>query len=94
MRVTRTVLVSGSDSRVAEAAALLRAAGDDVAVVGVDDIAEASFAAPTLSTVAIDRTVIAEAALDLLLRRLEGDDGPPRTVVAPHRLVVRESTCG
>ena len=67
---------------------------DDVAVAGVDDIAEARYAAPTLTTVAIDRTFIAETALDLLLRRVEGDDAPPRTVVAPHRLVVRESSGG
>ena len=67
---------------------------DDVAVVGVDDIAEASYAAPTLTTVAIDRGFVAETALDLLLRRLEGDESPPRTVVAPHGLVVRESTGG
>ncbi|PPK97427.1 DNA-binding LacI/PurR family transcriptional regulator [Kineococcus xinjiangensis] len=67
---------------------------DDVAVVGVDDIAEASYAAPTLSTVAIDRAFIAETALDLLIRRIGGDDSPPRTAIAPHRLVVRESTCG
>ncbi|GAB7193621.1 LacI family DNA-binding transcriptional regulator [Kineococcus sp. NUM-3379] len=67
---------------------------DDVAVIGVDDIAEASYAAPTLSTVAIDRAFIAETALDLLLRRLGGDESPPRTVVAPHALLVRESTGG
>ena len=65
---------------------------DDVAIVGVDDIPEASYAAPTLSTVAIDRAAIAERALDLLTSRLDDADLPPRTVLAPHRLVAREST--
>ncbi len=65
---------------------------DDVAVVGVDDIPEARYSAPTLSTVAIDRAAIAEHALDLLTSRLDDADLPPRTVLAPHHLVAREST--
>ncbi|SDQ36677.1 transcriptional regulator, LacI family [Quadrisphaera sp. DSM 44207] len=68
-----------------------RSVPDDVAVVGVDDLPEAAYSAPTLTTVAIDRAFVAAAALDLLTSRLDDADLPPRTAVAPHRLVVRES---
>ncbi|MFB9378643.1 LacI family DNA-binding transcriptional regulator [Kineococcus gynurae] len=65
---------------------------EDVAVVGVDDVEEARFCAPTLSTVGLDRGAMAELAFDLLGDRLAGYDGPPRLVTAAHALVVREST--
>ncbi len=67
---------------------------EDVAVVGVDDVAESAYSTPTLTTVAIDRSVMAEAALRLLVSRMADPDLPPRAVEAPHRLVVRESTVG
>ncbi len=67
---------------------------EDVMVVGVDDVEESRFCAPTLTTVAIDRTSVAEQALALLAERLDGLDVPPRVLTAEHRLVVRESTGG
>ncbi|MCO1655433.1 LacI family DNA-binding transcriptional regulator [Pseudonocardia humida] len=65
---------------------------DDVAVVGVDDVPESRFTTPALTTVAIDRAFVAEAALELATSRLAEPDLPPRSRTAPHRLVVREST--
>ena len=66
---------------------------EDVAVVGVDDIAESRFSTPTLSTVAQDVDEIARLAVDALLHRLSGGaDDPPREVVASHTLLVRDST--
>jgi LacI family repressor for deo operon, udp, cdd, tsx, nupC, and nupG len=65
---------------------------DDVAVVGVDDVPESSFCTPMLTTVAIDRRFVAASALDLVTSRLDEPDLPPRTLVAPHHLVVRESS--
>ena len=67
---------------------------EDVAVVGIDDVAESAYCAPTLTTVAIDRAAVADAALDLLVTRMADPDLPPRARQAPHRLVVRESTAG
>jgi DNA-binding LacI/PurR family transcriptional regulator len=68
---------------------------DDVAVAGFDDIEEARFSTPSLTTVAPDKAGIAEAAVELLCRRLrERSAGPPVDVVAGHRLLVRESTAG
>ncbi|TQM10862.1 LacI family DNA-binding transcriptional regulator [Pseudonocardia kunmingensis] len=68
---------------------------DDVAVVGFDDVAEAAYANPTLTSVHLDRQRIARAALDILVGRLDGSraQGAGRTVIE-HRLVVRESTGG
>jgi len=67
---------------------------EDVAVIGVDDVEDGRFVRPSLSTVALDKRQIAEAAVELLAARVAGDDAPPRTVTAGHRLVVRESTAG
>jgi DNA-binding LacI/PurR family transcriptional regulator len=66
---------------------------EDVAVIGVDDIAESRYSTPTLSTVAQDVDEIARLAVDALLRRLtSGADDPPREVAASYRLLVRDST--
>lgn len=66
----------------------------DVAVVGFDDIEEAGYATPTLTTVAPDRQALARSALELLEDRIAGRDVAPRDRRVPHRLVVRESTGG
>jgi len=68
---------------------------EEVAVAGFDDIEEARFSTPTLTSVAPDKAGIAEAAVELLCRRIrERSAGPPVQVVAGHRLQVRESTAG
>ncbi|WIX99001.1 LacI family DNA-binding transcriptional regulator [Amycolatopsis mongoliensis] len=70
----------------------LRAAADrgvavpaGLALVGFDDIEDGRFSVPALTTVSPDKDRIAELALDCLA----GEPGPPRSIVAPHRLVVR-----
>ncbi|GAB3384513.1 LacI family DNA-binding transcriptional regulator [Amycolatopsis echigonensis] len=72
----------------------LRAAADrgvavpsDVALVGFDDIEDGRFSVPALTTVSPDKDRIAELALD---RLTQGQ--PPASIVAPHRLVVRETS--
>ncbi|EWM16748.1 LacI family DNA-binding transcriptional regulator [Kutzneria sp. 744] len=65
---------------------------DDVAIVGVDDIEDGRFSTPTLTTIAPDKTQIAEAAVTMLLERVNGLDAPPREITARHTLQVREST--
>ena len=65
----------------------------DVAVIGLDDIAESRFSSPTLSTVSQDPVQIATLGVDALLQRIWSDvDVPPRELAADHRLVVRDST--
>lgn len=64
---------------------------DDVAVVGIDDVPESRFTTPALTTVAIDRAFMVEKALELATSRLAEPGLPPRSLTAPHRLMVRES---
>jgi LacI family repressor for deo operon, udp, cdd, tsx, nupC, and nupG len=68
---------------------------EDVAVVGFDDISEARFSTPSLTSVAPDKREIAEKSVELLCRRIrDGYTGPPMDVVAGHRLRIRESSAG
>lgn len=64
---------------------------EQVSVVGFDDVDQASFAIPALTTVSFDRRDFAGAALDLLERRIADRDAPVQTVVVPHRIVERAS---
>jgi LacI family transcriptional regulator len=66
--------------------------GEDVAVIGFDDTADAAFCRPSLSSVSIQPTALGEAAADLLLRRIAEPNGAPERLVIPPRLVVRASS--
>ena len=65
---------------------------DDVAVVGNGDIEAAAYLTPALTTLVTPYEAIAQAAMELMLEQLEGED-TPRQVTMRSRLVVRES-CG
>lgn len=65
----------------------------DLSVVGFDDIPEAAYFTPPLTTVRQDFAELGRRTLHLLLGRIEGEIGPTRVVVAPE-LVVRSSTAG
>ncbi len=68
---------------------------DDVAVVGFDDVDDAAFASPALTSVAPGREQIAQTAVELLLARVAGSaPEEPVQVVADFELVVRASTAG
>ncbi|MDT0269690.1 LacI family DNA-binding transcriptional regulator [Streptomyces sp. DSM 44915] len=66
----------------------------EVAVIGFDDISQATFTVPALSTVAPGHVEMVNAALDMLVERVKGTrpEGVNRQFTGPHRLVVREST--
>lgn len=64
---------------------------EDIAVVGFDDIAMAAHSNPGLSTVRQDLALGAQTMVDLMFRRLAGENAP--SVTLPAELVVRES-CG
>ncbi len=64
----------------------------DVCVIGFDDIDEASFLTPSLSSIRPDRAAIAQHALHLLSARVDASHDEPHEVRVPHQLVVREST--
>lgn len=62
----------------------------DVAVVGFDDIVLARHSSPPLTTVRQDLAFGAQAMVDLLFRRMAGEDAP--SALAPVELVVRGSS--
>lgn len=70
----------------------------DIAVAGFDDIAEARYAIPSLTTIAPDTSALARRAVDLLATELGAGDrpgpgpSPHDTPTVPYRLVPREST--
>lgn len=65
---------------------------DDVAVVGFDDLDEAQFSIPALTTVDPGQGWIARTAVQTLLERIDDPDGTePRLLLADFRVVERES---
>ncbi|HET9647006.1 MAG TPA: LacI family DNA-binding transcriptional regulator [Microlunatus sp.] len=64
---------------------------DDVSLVGYDDIAEAAYLTPPLTTVSFDKRQFAETALGLLVDRIADPHAQTRTITVPHRVVERLS---
>jgi LacI family transcriptional regulator len=69
---------------------MLAACGADVAVVGFDNLELAELLARPLTTVSYDPADLGRTAAELLVLRLEGDDRPPRCVILPTALLVRD----
>jgi LacI family transcriptional regulator len=68
----------------------LRALGPlGVAVVGFGDFEFADLLSPPVTVVSYDPVLIGRTAGELLLRRLAGEQAPPRRVEVPVRLVTR-----
>ena len=63
----------------------------DLSVVGFDDIPEAAYFTPPLTTVRQDFAELGRCCLRILLSRIEGNNESTRVVVAPE-LIVRAST--
>lgn len=70
-----------------------RDVGRDFALVGFDDITEAALVQPALTTVSVAAKEIGRKAGELLYSRIQGNDEPPKRIILPPALVVRES-CG
>ncbi len=64
---------------------------DPVALVGFDDFELADLLRPGVTVVAQDPARLGSTAADLLFRRLDGADEPPRRVELPARLIARGS---
>jgi len=62
-----------------------------VALVGFDDFELADLLRPGVTVVAQDPARLGRTAAELLFRRLDGVEEPPRRVVVPARLIVRGS---
>jgi DNA-binding LacI/PurR family transcriptional regulator len=65
---------------------------EQMSVAGFDDVQEAQFSIPTLTTIAPDKSEIALQALQLLSDRISGSIVPPRDVRVGHHLCIRQST--
>jgi LacI family transcriptional regulator len=86
-----------SDTMALGALRALREAGkhvpDDIAMVGFDDMPQAATADPPLTTIRqpIQRT--GALAVEMLIDILENGADPPRRIILPTELVIRDS-CG
>lgn len=67
--------------------------GKDFAVMGFDDVAEASLWEPPLSTIQVQQDRIGEAAAELLVQRMNDRERPISRLMAEPSLVIRK-TCG
>jgi DNA-binding LacI/PurR family transcriptional regulator len=66
----------------------------DVALIGFDDIDEAQYSLPSMSSVDTGRDEIASRAVEMLMERINEKEvhAPPRTVKPAFRVIPREST--
>lgn len=64
----------------------------DVKVIGFDDVELSRFTVPSISSIDPDHDRMAATAVDLLVQRIAGEAAEPREVIAPFRVVPREST--
>lgn len=64
----------------------------DVAIASIDDIEEAAYSVPSLTTIAPDKEAIAGGAVTALLELIGGDEDPVGHDEVPYQLVVRESS--
>ncbi len=90
------VLASNDESALGAIQALAEAGRrvpDDVAVIGFDDRPESSVQQPALSSVQVPLFKMGYRAVELLLRRMAGRAAVDERVLAPTRLISRES-CG
>lgn len=67
---------------------------EDIAIAGFDDIEDGRYSTPSLTTVRPDKEQIATRAVDLLMRRIQGETHAPVEEPADFWLTVRESTRG
>jgi LacI family transcriptional regulator len=70
-----------------------RMPGQDFAVIGFDDIADAALWYPPLTTVSIAPYQMGATGAQRLLERIASPDDPPRRIILPPSLVIRAS-CG
>lgn len=69
-----------------------REAGKDFSIVGCDNVQESSQWFPALTTIHNRQDEMGRSAAELLIRRIEDPDAPPRRIVLEPTLIVRAST--
>jgi PAS domain S-box-containing protein len=92
-----SAMVAGNDLYALQVMESIRQAGyhvpEHLAVVGFDDLAEAQYATPPLTTVRQSYSLLGRTAAELLMAQLRGQTVPPGPTYVPTTLVVRRS-CG
>jgi LacI family transcriptional regulator len=87
-----TAMLTGNN-RITIGALTELARGDaELALVGFDDLELADLLGRPLTAVAYDAEAFGRHAAALVVRRLDGDDGPPEQLIEPTSLVVRASS--
>ncbi|MEJ2481167.1 MAG: substrate-binding domain-containing protein, partial [Acidihalobacter sp.] len=90
-----TLVIAANDAVAIGALRVLKAHGrrvpQDVSLIGFDDIPWAALVEPPLSTVRQPVQTIGRRAVELLHRRLNGQDGEPQHLVLPVEYVERGS---
>ncbi len=66
--------------------------GEDVSVVGCDDVGDAAHWVPPLTTIHNQHIEMGRLAAEMMMRRISDPGLPPRRIVLEPRLVVRETT--
>ncbi len=93
-----SALVASTDTCALAAMQALQAAGyrvpEDVAVVGFDDVADAQYASPPLTTVRCQFDVIGHAAAEQLLAEIQSGLASRHQVVSAATTVLRRRSCG
>lgn len=63
----------------------------DIQVTGFDNVPESEYSTPSLTTVDPDMNQYVSTAIDMLIERINGFNGPPRRVVTHCTIVERDS---
>lgn len=90
-----TGVFSGNDQMALGFMSALRSRGrvapGDYAIVGVDDMPDARFYSPALSSVSMDFAGLGRTGFEMILHRVRSGERTPRRVIRPE-LIVRESS--
>jgi DNA-binding LacI/PurR family transcriptional regulator len=72
-----------------------RSVPDDVLVAGFDDVPEAEYYCPPLTTIRQDFPAVGRRSVELLISGIDGDSAKPATddpILVPAQLIIRQST--
>ena len=91
-----TALVCGDDAMAVLCVTILQNMGKrvpgDLSVVGAENLDIGQIAMPAITTCGPHREKIADALVNTLLARLDKPESPPRRIILPSEVIVREST--